>query len=249
MSLRHLFEICLGAFFGITINIAFFFLALPKTNSINAPIIGSSQPIFLFIFSVFFLKEKVRKKVLLGILIAFMGVLMIILSPLLLNHGTTILQKEVALEGNIFLVIASIGSILYTIITKKVLEHVNCTVTTYLGFLFGSLTFIPFMFVELQKWSFSQLDIQGWVGIIFGAFFSSALAYGLFMYGISKIDAQEVGIFTYIDPVIAVLLAIPLLGEYPTPIFFIGSVCIFAGIVIAEGRLHWHPLHRIRKQC
>ena len=242
---KQLFEICLGAFFGITINISFFFLALPKTNSINAPMIASAQPIFLFILSVIFLKETIHRKVLLGILISFIGVLVIIISPIFLNHGTTILQKEAALEGNIFLVIATIGSVLQTIITKKVMKDVNHFVVSYFSFLFGALTFIPFMIPEFQKWSFSQLNVNGWVGIIFGVFFSSALAYGLFMYGLSKIHAQEVGIFSYIDPVIAVLLAIPLLGEYPTPIFFVGSLCIFIGIVVAEGRLHWHPLHRL----
>ena len=243
---RQLLEICLGAFFGITINIAFFFLALPKTDSINAPIIASSQPIFLFILSILFLKEKPHRKVFWGIIISFLGVLIIILSPLLLNHGTTLLQKEMALEGNLLLIVATFGAVLQAIITKKVLKDVNHFIVSYLGFLFGSITFIPFMIPELQKWSFNQLNINGWVGIVFGVFFSSALAYGLFMYGISKIDAQEVGIFSYIDPVIAVLLAIPLLGEYPTPIFFVGSFCIFIGIVVAEGRLHWHPLHKLR---
>ena len=66
------------------------------------------------------------------------------------------------------------------------------------------------------------------------------------MYGMSKIETQEVGVFTYIDPVIAVLIAMPLLGEYPTPTFFIGSLFVFLGIFIAERRLHWHPFHRIK---
>ena len=212
----------------------------------NAPMIGSSQPIFLFILSVLFLKEKPRKRVFWGILISFIGVLAIIISPLLFNHGTSTIQKETALEGNIFLMIATLGSVLQAIINKKVLKEVNHYVVSCISFLFGSLTFIPMMIPELQHWSFSALNINGWMGIIFGVFFSSALAYGLYMYGISKISAQEVGIFSYIDPVIAVILAIPLLGEYPTPIFFVGSLCIFLGIILAEGRLHWHPLHKLK---
>lgn len=242
---EQLFKICLGAFFSITINISFFFMALPKTDSINAPIIASSQPIFLFLLSVFLLKEKIHRKVLLGIVVSFIGVLVIILSPLFLNHGTTLLQKEVALEGNLFLVIATFGVIIQTLIIKNVLKHVNHVVVSAMSFLFGSYTFIPFMIPELQTWSFSQLNIQGWTGIIFGVFFSSALAYGLYLYGISKLEAQEVGIFAYIDPVIAVLIAIPLLGEYPTPVFFIGTLFVFLGIILAEGRLHWHPIHKL----
>lgn len=245
---KQLFEICLGAFFAITINISFFFLALPKTDSINAPIIGSSQPIFLFILSVFLLKEKPQRRVFWGILISFIGILVIIISPLFLNHGTTLLQKETAFEGNIFLVIATIGSVLQTVVHKKVLREVNHSVVTCISFLFGAMTFIPLMIPELRTWGFSQLDIRGWTGIIFGVVFSSALAYGLFMYGMSKIEAQEVGIFTYIDPVIAILIAMPLLGEYPTPTFFIGSAFVFLGIVIAERRLHWHPFHKIKIQ-
>ena len=75
------------------------------------------------------------------------------------------------------------------------------------------------MYLELQQWSFALLDSRGWVGIIFGVVFSSAIAYTLYNYGISKLEAQEVGIFTYIDPVIAVLLAIPLLQRIPHPLF------------------------------
>jgi len=84
------------------------------------------------------------------------------------------------------------------------------------------------------------------VGIIFGVFFSSALAYFLFYYGLSKISTQEVGLFTYIDPVVAILIAVPLLGEYPNLYFFLGSILIFGGIFIAENRIHWHPFHKLK---
>ncbi len=247
VSQRQFLTICLGAFFGITLNIAFFFLALPKTNSINAPMIASSQPIFLFIFSIFFLKEKFHINVLIGILISFIGVLIIIISPLFINQGMTLLQKETALEGNIFLIIATCGSLLQVLIIKKVLREVNYHVVTYISFVVGALTFIPLMLPELQKWSFSQLNVNGWTGVIFGILFSSTLAYGLYMYGFSKTEAQDIGVFSYIDPVAAFIVAIPLLGEYPTSFFFVGSFCIFVGIILAEGRLHWHPLHKIRR--
>lgn len=245
---RQLFQICLGAFFAITINISFFFLAMQRTASINAPVIASSQPIFLFLLATFFLKEKPHRHVFRGIIISLIGVLIIILSPIFLNHGTTILQKESALEGNLFLIIATIGAVAQTLIHKGVLKHVHFHIATCISFLVGALTFIPFMNLEMSNWSLHQLNKAGWTGIIFGVFFSSALAYALYMYGISKIEAQEVGIFTYIDPIIAVIIAIPLLHEYPTPLFFIGSLFVFVGILFAEKRLHWHPFHLIRRK-
>lgn len=244
---RHqLVEILIGSFFAITINIGFFFLALPKTASINAPIIGSAQPIFLFLLSIFWLKEKPHKKVFLGILMSFIGVLIIILSPVFLDGALSVAAKENAIEGNIFLVIATFGAVMNALIFKKVLKEINFYQITLISFVFGALNFFPLMYGELQQWSFALLDYRGWIGIIFGVVFSSAIAYTLYFYGISKMEAQEVGIFTYIDPVIAVLLAAPLLQEYPTFYFYAGTLLVFLGIIIAEGRVHWHPFHRLK---
>ncbi len=245
LSRRQFLRILVGAFFAITINIGFFFLALPKTASINAPIIGSAQPIFLFLLSIFILKEKPHKKVFIGIIISFIGVLVIILSPLFINGGMSLSAKGSALEGNLFLMIATFGAVMNTVIFKKVLKEINFYQVTFISFLFGALNFFPLMYIELQQWSFSLLDYRGWIGIIFGVIFSSAIAYSLYNYGISKIDAQEVGIFGYIDPIIAILIAVPLLHEYPTLYFYMGTFFVFIGIVIAEGRIHWHPFHKL----
>ncbi|PIY72033.1 hypothetical protein COY87_03050 [Candidatus Roizmanbacteria bacterium CG_4_10_14_0_8_um_filter_33_9] len=247
ITLKQFFSIFLLALFAITVNIGFYFLALPKTVSINAPIIGSAQPIFLYLLSIFILKEKPHKRVLWGIIISFLGVMTIVLSPLFLDGGMTLLSKEKAMEGNLLLIIATLGSVMGVLMLKKMVKTVNHFQITSISFIFGALTFFPLMLPELNTWSLSQLDYRGLIGIIFGAFFSSTIAYSLFNYGISKINAQEVGIFSYIDPIIAVLLAIPLLHEYPTPFFYIGSIFVFGGILIAEGRIHYHPLHLLKR--
>lgn len=247
LTRKQFFYICLGAFFGVTINIAFYFLGLPKTNSINAPIIASAQPIFLYLISIFYLKERQHKKVLYGMIVSFIGVMIIIFSPLVMNCSISVEQKNTEFIGNMLLVVATLGAIGQAITHKKVLREVDALQVTFISFVFGALSFFPFAFFELQSWSFALLDWRGWIGILFGVILSSAVAYGLFIYGISKIDAQEIGIFAYIDPVIAVLLAIPLLGEYPNIFFFIGSILVFFGIFFAEKRLHWHPFHRLKK--
>lgn len=244
MTIKDFSQIMLIGFFGVTVNITFFFLGLPKTTSINAPIIASAGPVFLFLLSVMFLKEKPRLKVFLGMMLSLFGVLIIILSPIFYNN-LTIHMGEV--EGNIFFVFATLGAVTQTLISKKVLKKFNSYQVSMISFLFGSLTFLPFAVKEFEKWNFISLNFHGWMGIIFGVLFSTSLAYFLYYYGVSKIQAQEIGLFTYIDPIVAILIAIPLLGEYPTAWFIIGSVFVFIGIYIAERRLHWHPLHRFKK--
>ena len=242
ISGRDFFLICLAAFFGISINIAFFFLGLQKTVSINAPIIASAGPVFLYLLSVVILKERPKIKIFYGMMVALFGVLIIILSPIFVDNKQLMIGE---IEGNLFFVLATIGSVLNTLINKEVLKRVNPYLVTFIGFAFGSVTFIPFMLPELSSWSLMSLNINGWVGIIFGVFLSSGLAYFLLNYGISKIKAQEVGLFTYIDPVVAVIIAIPLLHEYPNLYYLLGSILVFFGIYLAERRIHWHPLHKL----
>lgn len=243
LSTKDWLELILGSFFGITINIAFFFLALQKTQSINAPIIASSGPVFIYILSVIFLKEKAKVKVFNGMMIALIGILLIILAPVFFDGKSFSLGE---FTGNLFLLISTFGAILHPILYKNIVKKIDTMVITCLSFFIGSIAFLPMVVKELQSWNVMTLNAHGIVGILFGALLSSLAAYSLYNYGLSKISAEEIGLFTYIDPVVTVLIAAPLLQEYPTPHFFLGAVLVFGGIFIAEGRLQWHPFHRLK---
>ena len=226
---------------GITINIGFFFLALEHTDSINAPIIGSTGPIIILIGSILFLKEKVKLHSIVGILLAFTGILIIILQPII-NKGL-----DGAILGNLLLIIATFGSVGSTLIGKKILKADNFLAFTFWSFFIGVATFFPLMireFIAQPTW-LANLDYRGWIGILFGSILSSVVAYCLYNLALAKLPAFKVSVFAYMDPVVAILIAIPLLGEKITPVFIVGSTLVFLGILIAEKRLHWHPIHKI----
>ncbi len=246
LTLKEWIQVFLVGFFGITINIAFFFMGIQKTESINAPVIASSGPIFVYILSILFLREKPKLKVLSGMLVAFLGVLIIIFSPILMDGKQWVLGE---IEGNLFIFIAMLGWVMSTIIGRNILRKVSYIQASAITFLLSSLTFLPFVPGEMMAWDWSMLNLNGWVGIIYGIFFSSAAAYFLFYLGVSKIEAQEVGIFTYIDPIVAVMIAAPLLGEFPSIYYVLGTILVFGGIYFAEGRINYHPLYLyIKKQ-
>lgn len=228
--------------FGVGINIPFFFYGLKYAPSINAPMIASSGPVFLIIGSIFFLKEKPRHKVIAGTIISLLGVALIIVRPLLENGFAT-----EGVIGNLFFLIATISGVVHSLIVKRISTSYTPAVITFWTFLVGSLLFLPLFISEIVQVGsgLDKLNFQGATGIIFGVLLSSALAYYLFNYGLQKIAANEVGVFAYIDPVIAVLIAVPLLQESITSLFLLGSLFVFMGIFIAEGRIHYHPLKQL----
>ncbi len=243
ISLKDYRDLFIAGIFGVTLHISAYFLGLQRTQSINAPIIASASPVFLFFLSVIFLKEKLNFKVLNGMFLSLLGVLVIVLAPI---FGLKINNIKTSVEGNILLILAVIFSIIAVLIHKKVLDKVNPYVVGFWTFIFGSLPLIPLVFNEFKSWSLSDLNFYGAFGLIYGILLNTALAYALYFYGLSKIKAQEVGAFTYVDPVIAILIAAPLLAEYPDKFFVLGTFFVFLGIYISEGRIPWHPFSKLK---
>ncbi|OGG11411.1 hypothetical protein A2Z00_03115 [Candidatus Gottesmanbacteria bacterium RBG_13_45_10] len=241
-SRRDLFLLIAYSLTGITINIIFFFWGLKLTYSINAPIIASAQPILTFILALLFLHELFSLRKLTGMILGAIGIIVIVLEPLL-HTGI-----DGSLLGNIFLVIATVAAVIQTIIGKDVLNRFEPIAFTFWSFIIGAASFLPMASYELVKnpHIYQSLDIRGFGGLTFGAILSSAVAYTLFAWGLSKITATDASVFSYVDPIIGTVLGYFLLKEPITGFFALGSALIFGGIFLAEKRIHYHPLHLLR---
>jgi drug/metabolite transporter (DMT)-like permease len=228
---------------GMTCQIAYFNTGLGLTSSINLPIIISTAPILIIIGSKIFLHEKPEKKAIRGTILSLIGALIIILHPLF-EKGL-----DNSLIGNILFVIATILFVFYTLLLKEISPKYNPLTLSFWIFILSAISFLPLMLLEaINTNQLLILDTKSIIGIFFGAIICTIVAYILQTFAIKHITAHEVGLFSYVDPVITILIARPLLGETVTSTFFLGSVLIFFGIFIAEGRLHYHPIHLLLKE-
>lgn len=229
---------------GVVFNILFFFMGLKQAPSINATIIGSAGPIFLIFISMFYLKEKVKKRLLAGSLIGLIGILIVMLKPIITNHGA-----EKAIMGNFLFFAAMLAGLANVIFARRIIKNTHPTTLTFYSFFISMICFFPFFVSEnLSNPFLLHITMQSIIGILFGSLLTTVAAYSLFYWAIKYMPASETGVFIYLDPVIAILIAIPLLHEFPDEFFIAGSVLVFLGIYIAEGRLHWHPLHLFGKK-
>lgn len=227
---------------GVGLHIGLFFLGLQRTQSIVAPVIASSGPVILYAIAMFFLHEKFNLKKFYGMFVALGGVLVIVLAPLILNGSVIHEQQSI---GNLLMFVATIFGVFHAVLIKKLSGKVDALQISLVVFVTGALSLFPFTFGEMGAWSIEEVTIKGWLALLFGIFFVSIGAYTLIHYALTKINVSDVGMFTYMDPVVALLIAWPLLGERPDIFYFVGSVLVFGGIYIAEGRLHWHPFHKL----
>lgn len=231
----------IASFFGITVNIFFYFIAIHYTASINASIIGCAAPAIIIIGSMLLLKERPTRRMLVGNIVGITGTLLIILEPFF--H----LSPQQSLLGNFFLLISTFGAALNTIFAKELIQKYHPITLTFWTFLIGSLTFYPLFAYETLTYGFLPgITFQGLSGILYGSLFASFTAWLLFFYAIEFVTASETTIFTYVSPIASIIVAIPLVHEFPSPFFLIGSVLIFIGIYFAEHKIQKHHLfHKI----
>jgi len=148
--------------------------------------------------------------------------------------------------GNLYLVIATVAAVGQTIAGKKIIDRYDPWAFTVWAFIIGAASFLPLAGLELAKnpHLYAQLDWRGYLGVAWGAIFSSAAGYGLFAWGLSKISATDASLFSYIDPVAGTILGYFLLHEPISVPFLLGAILIFGGIFVAEGRIHYHPIQK-----
>ena len=181
-------------------------------------------------------------KVAFGTIISLLGVFIVVIRPLIDNGFDS------GIIGNLLFILATLSLVLYTLLMKEYALPYKSTTVTFWMFAIATAIFLPFFLWETSATPIiNSLTYQGIIGILFGALFTSVIAYVLYNYAIKRVNANEIGIFLYIDPIITALIAVPLLGEKITPLFLIGSFFVFLGIFVAEGRIHYHPLHKLRR--
>jgi O-acetylserine/cysteine efflux transporter len=180
-------------------------------------------------------------KKLLGMILGTLGIIVIVIEPLLL-HGV-----DGSILGNIYLVIAMVAAVCHTIVGKKILSKYNPWAFTFWAFLIGAASFLPMALYEYARIPnlYALLDWRGYMGIGYGAIFSSTLGYGLFAWGLSKISATDTAMFGYIDPIVGTIAGTLLLHEPITIPFLGGAILIFGGIYLAEGHIQYHPIRKL----
>lgn len=226
---------------SITLQIPLLLFGLKLAPSINAPIIISAGPIILLGASIIFFKEKISTKLLAGTLISLLGVLILIFKPALEAGFSS------GVLGNFLIFLSTICSVIQALLIKKIMKKNDPLVTVFLTFIIGSLFLLPAVLIEYHSGGFFTLNMQAILGIIFAVLFASALAHFFYFLSLKHIKVSETGIFTYVDPIATILIAIPLLHETISESYIIAAILVFLGIYVAEGRIHYHPFHLLRK--
>ncbi len=218
---------------GISIHIALFFYGLKSTSAINAGVLFASGPLFTIAIALIFLRERITKKMLLGCIIGFIGILTVVIAD-------TNEALQISPIGDLLVLGSTLSFVVFEIVSKKLFKTYSPYTVTFYAFLIGAITFLPFAlpyFVHNTQNLLLTLSPMAIFAVMFGIFGSSLTAYLFWQKGLEKIDASKAGFFLYLDPIFATVASVIILGEIITVYFVLGSILIFLGILIAHNQI------------
>lgn len=227
---KEFLALTVGSILAISVGSIALLVGLQYVPSVNAPLIGLIQPIFLYMLSAHFLKERSNAKTPIGIGLALLGALVII-GP---SQGSVSLTHTLII-GNALLVISTLLAAIGNIICKSTLNHkIDEYQVTFLYLLLGIIpTVIYAVIFTVPATDFQSFSLGGITAMIAGVVIVGG-ANVLYMYGLKQKQAQAVGIFGYMSPLAAIVMAWLLLAETPSTTTLVGAALIIAGIYLSE---------------
>jgi len=228
---------------GTSLTLGLLFWGLAKTSAIDAAVIAATCPLMIVLAGAIFLKEVITKQEKIGLVFAFSGTLIAVVSPLV--NGGKIFQSG-NVSGNLLIFISNISWTAYSILSKKVTKKYSSFNITAFSFFIGLITFAPlFLYQRLATIDYFKsvllpspplfyIHPQALPGILYMSFLGSIIGYFAYTYGFSLIEASEATIFTYLQPIFTIPLAVFWLGEKISPSFLGGAFLIFIGVLLTE---------------
>lgn len=188
-----------------------------------ASLIYSLNPVFIFLFSLIFLKESFKKQKFIGILFALFGLVLINgLGGNGFNRGIVYVLISALLYGIMATINKRIRGISGLLITASQILSASFILFTYL-YLTDDLIILPL----------SSKDV---INLLILGFIHSGLAMYLYYSSIQNLEAQTVALFSYIEPLSALISSSLILGEHLGFVEMLGGIFILGGALYGEMR-------------
>ena len=212
------FAIC--AFFGTAANMYLFFKGLSMTKPINGAVLMLVTPIFVAVFEQFSQRRKPGLELITGIAMGALGAFL-----LMWNKGVGF--SSATLPGDICVAVNAAFYAVYLILAKKLANKYHAITVNRITFGLGVLYMAPLGLFPLLGSSFQHIPFEIELKIGYTLLFTSFLVYLLNTYGMKRANSSLVGVYIYLQPLLASVIAVFLGRDILT-----FEKCFYAGMIL-----------------
>jgi drug/metabolite transporter (DMT)-like permease len=216
-----------GAFLGG--HFATWISSLAYTSVVSSVALVSLSPLFIALAGVLVLKEKLTRRLMLGMVIAIAGGILIGVAD---SAGASPGSNPAL--GNALAVAAALCMAPYMIVGRA-LRH-KLSLLAYVTLVYGAAAVVLLLMCLVTGTSLIFDDPMAYVWIALLALLPQLVGHTSFNWSVRRLPAAYATIPVLGEPVGSTLLAITLLGETVKPLTLIGAAVAVAGIAIMSWR-------------
>ncbi len=179
-------------------------------------------PVFVIIIAVIFLKEKVNRFTVVGVVISLMGLFCIAIGEM---EHTKFDFGVVEILGS-----AILGSI-YVTVQKPLLRKFNAIEVVAFAIWIGTFFLLPYLPKLIQQ--IPQAPLSATLAAVYLGIFPAAIAYAAWSYALKHLPATRVTTNLYFVPFLATLLGWLVIGEVPNRLSLLGGIIALCGAFVA----------------
>jgi drug/metabolite transporter (DMT)-like permease len=209
---------------GMAANQLFFAMGVRRTSVSHGALIVGLTPLFVYSLSCAVGQERFRPKKLIGMSIAFAGI--------------GILQSQTSggssLQGDALVLLGCLTFTIFTVFSKPLSGMLTPIATVTLNFLGAVIFLAPATITLSLDFPFRQLLPISWLCLLFMAAVPSVFCFLIYYKVLKQMPASKLTTFTYLQPVLASAMAIPMLGESLSISLLAGGLMILIGVFLTE---------------
>lgn len=213
-------------FLGITFHQWLQSNALQTSEASTTAWIVSTTPVFMAILGWVILKEGLGAIKIVGILLAFVGVLLVVYD----GDLSAISLRSFGKPGDILILISAINWTVFSVLSRRGLKTYPASLMMFYVMLIGWLLTSILFFATEDISDVGNLTLNGWIAILFLGIFCSGLAYIAWYDALKALSTAQTGVFLYIEPLVAVVVAFFILSEPITLASLLGGGIIILGV-------------------
>ena len=191
-------------------------------------IIGAIFPLWLVIIGIFITKAKVQTRTIIGILLGFAGVCVVFY-----EHLHDFLNPQFRF-GILLSLISTWSWAIGTIYTKKEAINFNPYFSLGLQMVISGTALFGFSNLSNNAIPLSSIPWQSWAAIAYLVIFGSVIAFIAYLYALQNLATEQVSLYAYINPIIAVLFGWIIFNEILTPFILAGVLIALYGVYLVN---------------
>jgi drug/metabolite transporter (DMT)-like permease len=219
-------QLALLGFVGQFVYQWLFLSGLKRTSVANGSLIVGASPVAIAMLSSLLGHERVPAQRWVGIALAFFGLYLVV------GHGTEWTMESRI--GDVLVVASMLCWAIYSVAAQPILRVHPPLVVTGVSMCLGALLYAVVSVPAVWSVDWSSISVLSWWLMAASAVFSLSLSYLIWYTAVQRLGSTRTSVYSYLTPVIAMVVASVWLGETISSNQVTGAAAILAGLVVTR---------------